>query len=345
MIKSSKFLNFTAFDSLDISFSPGVNLLIGENGTGKTHILKAVYAACDITKSKKSFAEKINDVFYPSGKQIGRLVKRAKTSTSGSLELGRKMPDGKVFSIKLTLTSHMLTPTKAKVTGATKLWLENSFSSVFIPVKDMMANAPAFRSLYATRNIHFEEVYADIIDRAFLPALKGPTDHQRIKLLGILQAAMDGKVITKNEEFFLKNKQGELEFTLLAEGFRKLGLLWLLIQNGTLLSGSALFWDEPETNLNPRLMQTVVSILMELQRLGVQIFVSTHDYILLKEFDLATQKGDQIQYHSLYRDNKTSKIMHNSCNMLANLDPNAIDATFGSIIDRQVSKDMGELGK
>jgi hypothetical protein len=29
---------------------------------------------------------------------------------------------------------------------------------------------------------------------------------------------MDGKIISKNEEFFLKNKQGELEFTLLAEG-------------------------------------------------------------------------------------------------------------------------------
>ncbi len=345
MMKSLKFQNFTAFDLLDISFSPGVNLLIGENGTGKTHVLKAVYAACDITKSKKGFAEKINDVFYPSGKQIGRLVKRAKTSSNGSLEISRAMPDGKVVSIKLSLTSHMLTPNKAKVTGATKIWLENPFESVFIPVKDMMANAPAFRSLYATRNIHFEEVYADIIDRAFLPALKGPTEHQRSKLLGILQAAMDGKVITKNEEFFLKNKQGELEFTLLAEGFRKLGLLWLLIQNGTLLSGSALFWDEPETNLNPRLMQTVVNILMQLQRLGVQIFVSTHDYVLLKEFDLATLEGDQIRYHSLYRDNNTSKILHKSCDTLADLDPNAIDATFGSIIDRQVSKDMGGLGK
>lgn len=345
MIKALKFQNFTAFGSLDISFSPGVNLFIGENGTGKTHILKAVYAACDITKSKKGFAEKINDVFYPSGKQIGRLVKRAKTSSVGSLELGRETPDGKVFFIKLTFTNHTLGPDKAKLTGATKLWLENPFESVFIPVKDMMANAPAFRALYATRNIHFEEVYADIIDRAFLPALKGPTDRQRSKLLDSLKDAMDGKVVTKNEEFFLRNKQGELEFTLLAEGFRKLGLLWLLIQNGTLLSGSALFWDEPETNLNPRLMQTVVNILMELQRLGVQIFVSTHDYVLLKEFDLATQKGDQICYHSLYRENGIGEILHNISKTLADLDPNAIDATFGSMIDRQVSKDMGGLGK
>ena len=120
--------------------------------------------------------------------------------------------------------------------------------AAYIPVKDMMANAPGFRSLYEEREIHFEEVYADILRKAFLPLLKGPTDRDRKILLNRLQAAMAGKVVAKNEEFFLRSKHGELEFTLLAEGFRKLGLLWILIQNGTLLKGSALFWDEPETN-------------------------------------------------------------------------------------------------
>ena len=52
---------------------------------------------------------------------------------------------------------------------------------------------------------------------------------------------MDGRVIVKQEEFFLKSRQGMLEFTLLAEGLRKLGLLWTLIQNGTLLNGFVLF--------------------------------------------------------------------------------------------------------
>ena len=49
-----------------------------------------------------------------------------------------------------------------------------------------------------------------------------------------------------------------LEFTLLAEGMRKLGLIWLLIQNGTLGNSSVLFWDEPETNLNPKLYGDVI---------------------------------------------------------------------------------------
>ena len=85
MLTKITFERFTAFEKLEVSFSPGINVFIGENGTGKTHILKAAYAACDIAKSGKSFAEKLNNVFYPSGKQIGRLVKRSAGSSKGTL--------------------------------------------------------------------------------------------------------------------------------------------------------------------------------------------------------------------------------------------------------------------
>jgi len=73
-------------------------------------------------------------------------------------------------------------------------------------VKEMLANAPGFRSLYSQREIHFEEVYADIIDRAYRPALRGPTDSDRKRLLKNLQKMILGKVTIKNEEFFLRDK-------------------------------------------------------------------------------------------------------------------------------------------
>ena len=346
MIEKIRFEKFTAFEKLEITFSPGLNILVGENGTGKTHILKTVYAACDIAKSKKSLSEKINKVFLPSGDQIGRLVKRATHSSQGHFEVFRQCGnEKKSLNIKLMLSNHTKTPDKAKISGAFKQWVEYPMESAYIPVKDMMANAPGFRSLYNLRNIHFEEVYADIIDRTFLGSLKGPTDRIRKKLLEILQHSMDGKVVNRNEEFFLKNKQGELEFTLLAEGFRKLALLWVLIQNGTLFSGSVLCWDEPETNLNPRLMRTVVEILVELQRMGVQIFLTTHDYVILKEFDLQTQKSDKILFHSLFRDITTSELCVSSTANYQEISPNTIDDTFGNIVDREITKSMGNLGK
>ncbi len=345
MLEKIKFTKFTAFEELEVNFSPGVNIFVGENGTGKTHILKAAYAACDIAKSKGGFAEKINNVFYPSGKQIGRLVKRSSVSSAGSLEVTRTLENGKRLILRISLSNHTTKPDKARISGSPKAWTESPMEAAFIPVKDMMANAPGFSSLYKEREIHFEEIYVDIIRKASLPLLKGPTDNQRKKLLTSLQSAMDGKVVAKNEEFFLRSKHGELEFTLLAEGYRKMGLLWLLIQNGTLLNGSVLFWDEPETNLNPRLMRTVVGILLELQRLGVQVFVTTHDYVILKEFDLQTKNRDKVFFHSLYRDKDTGEIKVSSTGKYQELSPNAIDDTFGSIVDREIEKSMGGLGK
>lgn len=345
MLEKIKFDKFTAFEKLEVKFSPGINILVGENGTGKTHILKAAYAACDIAKSKGGFAEKINNVFYPSDKQIGRLVKRSSVSSKGSIEVTRKLSDDKKISLRLSLSNHTTKPEKATLSGSPKVWIENPMAAAFIPVKDMMANAPGFRSLYKEREIHFEEVYVDIIDKAFLPVRKGPTDKQRKQLLESLQEAMDGKVVAKNEEFFLRSKHGELEFTLLAEGHRKMGLLWLLIQNGTLLDGSVLFWDEPETNLNPRLMKTVIGILLELQRTGVQIFLTTHDYVILKEFDLQLKAGDRILFHSLYRNRESGEIEVSSTSEYLQLSPNAIDDTFGTLVDRDIEKSMGGLGK
>ena len=345
MLEKIKFEKFTAFEKLEVMFSPGINIFVGENGTGKTHILKAAYAACDIAKSKGGFAEKINNVFYPSGKQIGRLVKRSSVSSNGSLEVVRRLDNGKKIALRLSLSNHTTRPDKAKISGSPKAWTESPTEAAYIPVKDMMANAPGFRSLYEEREIHFEEIYVDIIRKAFLPLRKGPTDKPRRHLLESLQEAMDGKVVAKNEEFFLRSKHGELEFTLLAEGFRKMGLLWILIQNGTLLNGSVLFWDEPETNLNPRLMKTVVGILLEFQRLGVQLFLTTHDYVILKEFDLKAKKDDKILFHSLYRTKDTGEIEVASTDDYLKLSPNAIDDTFGSIVDREIEKSMEGLGK
>ena len=159
-----------------------------------------------------------------------------------------------------SFSNHATVSDSATITGA-KSWVTVPIESVFIPVKEMLANAPGFRSLYAQREIHFEEIYSDILDRAYRPIPRGAPGSERKRLLDMLQKTMAGKVAVKDEEFFLRNKQGNLEFTLLAEGMRKLGLLWLLIQNGTLFKGSVLFWDEPETNLNPKLFGPLIDIL------------------------------------------------------------------------------------
>ncbi|MGM0419215.1 MAG: AAA family ATPase [Thermodesulfobacteriota bacterium] len=345
MISKVKFSKFTAFEKFEAEFSPGINIFIGKNGTGKTHILKVLYSASDIVKSKKKFAEKIVKVFLPSKEYPGRLVKRSSVSSQGSVEVHRKLSgkDGNI-KLKLSLSTHIKKYDKASASGEDR-WVSKEFESVYIPVKEMLSNAPGFRSLYNTRKISFDETYADIIDRALLPFLKGPADKRRKRIIEILQKNIEGKISIENEEFFLRNKQGKLEFSLLAEGIRKLGLLWTLIQNGTLLNGSVLYWDEPEANLNPALIKTIVEIILELQRMGVQVFLATHDYVILKEFELQAGKNDQITFHSLYKNEKTRNIEINSTNDYYNINPNSIDETFAEIVDREIDRSMGDLGK
>lgn len=332
--------NFTAFGRLDVAFSSGINIVVGTNGTGKTHLLKMLYAACAITVGEDletGYALKLRRVFSPYEGRMGRLSRRQSGSVKTKIVVTRQ------GGTKLTaeFSNHTNKPESVNVQGEGN-WKKEELCSAYIPVKEMLAHAPGFLATVAKREIAFEEVYTDIIKRAFLPKLMGPTDTERLRLLSALQKAIDGKVVAKGEHFFLKNKQGDLEFTLLAEGMRKLALVWLLIQNGTLLSGSVLFWDEPEANLNPALMGDVVEVILELQRLGVQVFLSTHNYVLLKEFDLRQKPTDAIRYVSLFRD-ESGAVSSKTCDNYLGIDPNAIAATFNHLYDRELQRSLGGI--
>ena len=220
--------------------------------------------------------------------------------------------------------------------------------SAYIPPKDMLANAPGFRSLYAESAIHFEEIYRDILDKAYFPPILGKPDSDRRKLLGILNEAMRGRVYAEGEEFFHNSTQGKIELSLLAEGLRKIGLLSLLVRNGTLGSRGVLFWDEPETNLNPKLFKPVIAFLLELQRLGSQIFIATHDYVILKEFDLQKKPDDDVVYHSFYREDsgkRRGEISVHSTDRYLGIHPNAISDTFDDLYDREVERSLTEFRK
>ena len=332
-----KLSNFTAFQMLDLRASKGINILIGANGTGKTHVMMAAYSACDISRTGKSFAEKLAATFMPYEDRLGRLARRRTKSTNAYVEVVR---DG--AKIKTAFSNHTREHATARTTGR-KRWCEEPIECAFIPVKEMLANAPGFRSLYAARQVHFEEIYADIVDRAYVPPPRGPQGATRKKLLRSLGKAIDGKVETTGETFFLKNKHGKLEFSLLAEGMRKLALLWKLIQNGTLEGGAVLFWDEPEANLSPKVMRPLVEILLDLQREGVQIFLATHDYVLLKEFDLLSSAQDEVVFHSLFRDEE-DVVQYESAARFSEIHHNAIVDTFASLYDRELARSFEDHG-
>ena len=324
-----KLENFTVFESLDLEPSPGINVLVGANGTGKTHLMKACYAACKVTGVSTEIVDRMIRIFLPLDGNSGRLV-NWKAAAHLSAE------------VTITFEAHVISwylEKEGPVGGNMPGWIdEDPIEGVYIPTKDMLANAPGFRSLYAAREVHFEETYQDILDRAYLPPLRNPAEFVSPDVLERLEAELGGKVTLHGEVFFLSGEQGELEFTLLAEGLRKLGLLWLLIRNGSLRPGAVLFWDEPETNLNPKLYGVVIDVLLELQRLGVQVFLATHDYVILKELDLQAKEGDKVAFHSLHRSEETGEVACQTSRNFSAIHQNAIADTFSSIYDRDVRR-------
>lgn len=331
-IAKIRLTNFTAFGQFEHTFSKGLTVITGANGTGKTHLLKVLYSACAITTGEDreySFAQKLTSVFRPHEDRIGRLAKRQSTSVNATIFIESR--DERILSYRFSNHTSETSKVRSPVQAA---WKSQEIVSAFIPVKEMLAHAPGFIATTARRELAFEDIYSDILKLAYLPRLKGPARQDRRQLLAKLEKAVDGKVITRGEYFFLKGPQGELEFTLLAEGMRKLALIWLLIQNGTLLQGSVLFWDEPEANLNPKLMEQLVDVMLELQRNGVQIILTTHNNILLRYIDLKKKKADSVEFLNLIKGKNGIKPV--TSKSLSNLSSLAISEALDSMYDAEV---------
>ena len=236
--------NFTVFEDITIPFSKGLNVLVGENGMGKTHIMKLAYAACQASKHDVSFSQKNLDAAVKMG------------------------------------------------------------------------------------NVEFDDTYLDIIAAAKIDISRGVDSAARKKYLDILQKVSSGKVTLHDDRFYLKpGTQAKLEFNLVAEGLRKIALLWQLIKNGTLEKGAVLFWDEPEANINPKYIPVLAELLIMLESEGVQILVSTHDYFLSKYIEVKRSKESVVQYISLYKDGE-GKVRCETATEFELLEHNAIMDTF-----------------
>ena len=156
---------FTAFEELELEPSSGINVLTGVNGTGKTHLMKVMYAACEASKVGVHFATKLQGVFMPWQGRIGRTTRRRQVGgTNIRVERGSRY-------IRASFNTRTGAPKSAVV--RVRGWQDEEVWSAYIPVKEMLANASGFVSLYDRRNVHFEEVYRDILELASLPPYAG----------------------------------------------------------------------------------------------------------------------------------------------------------------------------
>ena len=118
---------------------------------------------------------------------------------------------------------------------------------------------------------------------------------------------MNGSVEVDETGYFFLNivqerTKGRMEAPLVAEGLQKFMMLARLVSTGVLLEHGYLFWDEPETNLNPKLIKVLAKVLVSLAKQDIQIFIATHSLFLLREIAIITDTNGntaQSRYFSI----------------------------------------------
>ena len=79
-----------------------------------------------------------------------------------------------------------------------------------------------------------------------------------------------------------------------AEGIRKVGVVSRLLRNRRLdpARGGCLFMDEPEAHLHPRAQVLLADLLHGLARAGIQVYVATHSYFIVKRLEQRAREDD-----------------------------------------------------
>jgi energy-coupling factor transporter ATP-binding protein EcfA2 len=333
-------MNFTAFRQVEIDFGPGINAIIGENATGKTNLLKAMYSLANGAGRPEGMFNELEHVFL--------------LSPLGYQELSHRVVAGQHWGIRIDLGDQAAYLTTEPKEGLFQEvhdfvgrepdggWLTQSLDAVYIQAKDILSHSMGFRSLFARRKIHYDGTYTDVLDQAFMPPLRElPPESEEV--LERLQIILGGQVqVRENDQVIVNFGNYELQLHLVAEGLHKFALLWLLVSTGALKPGSILFWDEPEANLNPKLMREIVEVILLLKRMGIQIFFATHDYVVLKWLDLLGNGEPGVLYHTLAAEGP-GVVRCESADNLLDLKQNAILDIYAELYDAELKRTMERI--
>jgi ABC-type transport system involved in cytochrome c biogenesis ATPase subunit len=321
MLKTAHIKNFGPLPNDTYRFASGLNVIVGENGLGKSHLLKLLYSVLKVNASAKEFtktelqsayADKLVGVFRPDA--LGRLVKRKQGKDR--CEVSLEMRDE-----QLSCAFSFATGAKTGV-QVDKTPSSHAAQPAFIPTRELVTLCPWFGPLYDNYHLRFEESWRDTVSLLGAPSVRGPRQEVVAELLRPLEAAMGGKVEVDKAtgEFYLSIPgEGSMEMPLVAEGLRKLAMLARLISTGVLLEKGSLFWDEPETNLNPKLMKVLAASIVTLCQQGIQVFIATHALFLMRELEILMQaqssRGIEQRYFALRQDGQSGVALEQSSDL------------------------------
>ena len=282
MIKSLSIRNLGPISQLDCHQLGKINLIIGPNQSGKTFLLKALYAALKTVEQYKRGRENRTDKEILSDKlywtfqteSLGSIVKKGESSLSFTMQSHNGESFGVSFGPstikKVNIENNTFAPTNSNV--------------VFIPAKEVISIRDIIIDLRERSWFGFEEPYSDLA-KSLKKTYKGRNykafSDARQQIINMIGGRLEYDE-TKNTWLFRDSNRRVYDVSSTSEGVKKISILDVLLGNHYLDNHSIILIDEIEANLHPAMITRFLQTIKLLADAGLQFFISSHSYFVIK---------------------------------------------------------------
>ncbi len=286
MITSVVLKNFGPLESIEWTSLANINLVLGGNGQGKTFLLKAMYAAVkgieqngrgdDNRTISEIVADKLYWTFQPE--RLGELVRKPVESP---LRFSMMTEQGSV-----SFTFGQDTTRKVAVTNDTP---PTETNSIFLPAKEVLSlQRIILKSREQDAMFGFDDTCFDLAKALRISTTKGRNLTAFASSREKLREFLGGKIEFDQQKDRWTFKKGSFRFPIgtTSEGIKKTAILDTLLGNRYLTTDSRIFIDEPEAALHPQAISELMEIITLLAECGVQFFIATHSYFVIKKLFL-----------------------------------------------------------
>ena len=290
MIRALFVRNLTVFPDAYFQFGQGLNVITGDNGTGKTHLLKFLYSTLSsLYTARNSSFHKVptkaafgpylsSKLFGMFGSEIiGHLVRRAKGV--GRCDAVMNFVE---FDCNYSLYISNVKKTEVVIDNLPLAWPRKEGAFVYISAHEPISNTQQ----------------TILVDTFHNTSGKQPGRDNLFAISEKLEDIAGGKIEWDPVDgcFFFRDrnissKHGRLDTSLAAGGSHIFAELARLIKDGAIPNSGCIFWDCPETGLSVSNIRKVAQVLVDLGDVGVQVFVVTHSLYLLGEIETFMSKA------------------------------------------------------
>lgn len=302
MLSRISMQNLGPLRRLDINPAPAINLVVGPNSSGKTLLLKSVYALLRAHEEfgrghdPRTFRQVLDDKLYWTFQldRLGALVSRGADGPL-SVEVLSGDPGDTPATLSFTLTAHAERKVGARLEAPGS---GRDSESILIPAKEVLSVASQVKESRSQQKFGFDEPTLDLVKAVEREPSRGKPRFGGAR--SRLERALGGRLAYQRGTWTFAVGRAQYPVAITAEGAKKIAILDRLIVNRTLSERSVLFFDEPESFLHPRAQLELLRVLAEMSRHGVQVFLATHSLFVLNAMRLyARESQNEVSLVSL----------------------------------------------